>query len=582
MSVVNGQPVDAATVNAAFVSRTEDTSTVGKLALQNSAPESGAFVANPQQAINETFDTVGIAGLADPNAKNYASTNVVANGMNRKEAIEALDGEFGSISGVITGFPTHDHDGINSQQISAANLLDINQLQAAWQAETYTGATGLSADISVLFATKADGLGGTQLGVISLPPYNRALLFDPVTGTSFEDTDGTKVYGRISFSTPTWTLAFYTNKAGVETAYSFAVATDVQFFFLEVFSLATRPTVPSGPEFGSFDVTADVVDASATERGVVNTTTQTFAGAKTFNNTITAGEDILPDADLSGNLGVNTLRFGGVWADFVSASSSFGLRDAVTNNPIFTLVNLVNQYGVYSGPFLSAPLDYTPGSRDSFGFRGRNLNGSNTHSLIMFTGNANTTGNSGLAMLRTGNAVGNSGNVELLVGTAGGTQGDFRFHKLGTTTTVGHVWTASSTDGKGYWAVAPGAATNVVSRYKYNFSYNDLTAASTTFNTPLKALDPEEMVERVLINVTTPFVGATTLTLSVGNDSGSEPEKYSTAFELVGATDYFMSQTFGLESFTSLLSTKLYFICDVNVNTLTAGALEVYIWTSKG
>lgn len=134
---------------------------------------------------------------------------------------------------------------------------------------------------------------------------------------------------------------------------------------------------------------------------------------------------IYPITDNSGNIGVNTLRFASVWADFVSASSSFGLRDPVTNNPVFTLVNLINQYGVYSGPFMSAPLDYTPGSRDSFGFRGRNFNGTSTHSLVMFTGNANTAGDSGLVLLRSGNApAGNSGKVTILTGTAGVDSGD--------------------------------------------------------------------------------------------------------------------------------------------------------------
>lgn len=293
MSVSDGQPVDAAVVNAAFISRTQDTSTVGKLALQNPEPESGPAISNPQRAINEAFDVSGIAGLGDPNAKNYSSTNVVANGMNRKEAIEALDAEVGSIGTVADEYPLHTHDGINTPQISAASLLDINQLEASWQADTVVSASGFSSNINSLFAAKSDGLGGTQLGVITLLPYNKVLLFDPLTGTNFEDVDGTRVFGRVTFDSVDWVITYFTNKSGVETPYEFTSPTDIQFFYLEVFNLATRPTVPNTPDFFTLDVTADVVDASATQRGVVNTTAQTFSGVKTFQDGIVVdGENL--------------------------------------------------------------------------------------------------------------------------------------------------------------------------------------------------------------------------------------------------------------------------------------------------
>src|SRR6056297_2336745 len=50
MAVNDGNPVDAATTNAAFVSRLIDTSTIGVLALSN--PSSGGLITNAQQQIN--------------------------------------------------------------------------------------------------------------------------------------------------------------------------------------------------------------------------------------------------------------------------------------------------------------------------------------------------------------------------------------------------------------------------------------------------------------------------------------------------------------------------------------------------
>lgn len=86
--------------------------------------------------------------------------------------------------------------------------------------------------------------------------------------------------------------------------------------------------------------------------------------------------------------------------------------------------------------------------------------GGGSGDFIAGTGsNAATGGKSGDAYLYTGNATaGNSGSVILTIGSAAGTQGDFKFHKVGTTVTVGHVWTATSADGKGYWAAAGGGS----------------------------------------------------------------------------------------------------------------------------
>lgn len=64
MAVTDGSPVDAATTNAAFMSRTADTSTIGIVALNH--PSSGGTISNLQQTLNnalvrESFSTQDIA-----------------------------------------------------------------------------------------------------------------------------------------------------------------------------------------------------------------------------------------------------------------------------------------------------------------------------------------------------------------------------------------------------------------------------------------------------------------------------------------------------------------------------------------
>jgi hypothetical protein len=88
MSVFNGQPVDADTTNAAFMSRTNDTDTVGKLGLDNAG---SASIDDAQKYINKIADADGTLSETDTTNKTYSSTNYIANGDSRKVAIGKLD-----------------------------------------------------------------------------------------------------------------------------------------------------------------------------------------------------------------------------------------------------------------------------------------------------------------------------------------------------------------------------------------------------------------------------------------------------------------------------------------------------------
>jgi hypothetical protein len=89
MSITNGQRVDAANTNAAFVSKTTDSTTVGKLTLNK--PAEGAQVESVQKAVNKIYEGLGTTGQNDTDINNYANNNYVADGDSRKVAIEKLD-----------------------------------------------------------------------------------------------------------------------------------------------------------------------------------------------------------------------------------------------------------------------------------------------------------------------------------------------------------------------------------------------------------------------------------------------------------------------------------------------------------
>ena len=96
MANVNGLPVNSAVTHAEFMSRTEDTSTVAKVSLNNTSdPNSGAVIANVQRAINKAFESVGINSESDTGVNTYNPNNFITNGESKKEAIEALDTQLG-------------------------------------------------------------------------------------------------------------------------------------------------------------------------------------------------------------------------------------------------------------------------------------------------------------------------------------------------------------------------------------------------------------------------------------------------------------------------------------------------------
>jgi hypothetical protein len=136
MSVTNGQPADQNTFNAAFLSRTSNTSTTGVVALNNvSDPNSGATISNVQRGINEIFDTVGITGIGDATAKTYSSTTTIANGDSRKVAIGKLDAQVGAnttaLADVVTLTTTQTVSGAKtfSAKVTIQNNLGIEGVQ---------------------------------------------------------------------------------------------------------------------------------------------------------------------------------------------------------------------------------------------------------------------------------------------------------------------------------------------------------------------------------------------------------------------------------------------------------------------
>ncbi len=148
------------------------------------------------------------------------------------------------------------------------------------------GASGLSTVVTTEMSGKTAGGSDTVLGVVTTAPYNKVILRQGTganTDDAYLDTLGNVVYGRLTEAAGVWTLTYYSLVAAVETAYSFGGASDIKWYYQQIYNpLIDAPVYSEFASIPSDSATSDVMDASATQRGLVNLLTQSFTGIKTF------------------------------------------------------------------------------------------------------------------------------------------------------------------------------------------------------------------------------------------------------------------------------------------------------------
>ncbi len=283
----NGQDADAPRFNSGSMDREVDTDTVGRVGLLSTEANAGPTIGTSlgadggiQRLLNALSSLIGNPTTAAFNYILAWTTNIVGSSTDTvKLRIETITNKFKGTTG-----QSHNHSGIDGQgeKINASNLDNINNYYGVRQLASATGVSGGDEDISTPMTGKVPGGGSSTAGVVTSAPDNRAELKDTDTGDFFEDVSGNKVYGRITESAGVWTITFYIFD-GTEQAYSFSSPVDMDIYFVEVFNQSTRPTIsPDAGSIGSADATADVVDATATQRGLVSTLAQSWDGVKTF------------------------------------------------------------------------------------------------------------------------------------------------------------------------------------------------------------------------------------------------------------------------------------------------------------
>jgi hypothetical protein len=305
MSVSNGQIANETTFNNAFVSRTVDTSTTGKLDLQNADVASGSDILNVQRELNANESYTGMPAASAKNVKPvWASTDVGTATDSLTARAEALTAKFNAATGHAHSGAAHD-----GAPIDASNLINTRLRGYFIRATNLTAVTGSSVDVSTIMAGKTQSTGDAMKGVV-VSTNNKCVIRDAASATQgdqLRDANGDLIYARLTFAAGVWTLSFYKNVAGTQTAHSFT-AQDIAWYYQELYNpISDAPIYNELVDIPSDNATQDVVDASTAQRGLVSTGAQSFAGNKTFTGTIGAsnlsGTNTGDEVDFTGDTG---------------------------------------------------------------------------------------------------------------------------------------------------------------------------------------------------------------------------------------------------------------------------------------
>lgn len=228
MGVLDGQAVSAAITNPAFINKNQN-DTMGNILGFNRAL-SGTSIADIQQAVNNIYSATGVSESQSGTVYD-APPSTIDNGDPYQTALYKLAAKFDAVTG-------HTHDGTDGSggPITSGDIMGVPLLGYIQRSSDLMAVTGGSTVVTTAMTGKTPSSNSTTLGVPVMSPNNQVRLLDPRTGYEFIASTGGLVYGRITFSAMVWTLTYYSILTGVETAYSFSTATDISWFYQELFN----------------------------------------------------------------------------------------------------------------------------------------------------------------------------------------------------------------------------------------------------------------------------------------------------------------------------------------------------------
>lgn len=453
MGVLDGQPVNAATTNPAFLDANNDDTALGKLNFNNiSDPtNSGPEIINGQREWNSlstwTGKPINIGRTVTPPWVNNDLGSSTDSFFTR---IDLLTQRFNATAG-------HKHTGAagDAPLIPGASLFGVPYAGYMVQGVLLTGITGSSVNVSTQLTGKSPSSNSTTLGIPVTSPYNKTILRD-TNGDQFVSGTGDVIYGRVTFLSGVWTLSFYYLNATVETVYSFASATTIDWYYQEIFDPMTSTPVYSQLTITPSDnATADVINAttalygkvllSSVAPGVIATTGSAGTGNATIANADHTHEGvhtIYIDGDPTTGRGDVTFQAGsGITLAWVAGK----IQIVATGGGSFALQDLSN---------LTSP---TAINQTLLGASGLALNiGTPLNSYFanvnVFTGDVTSGAPTADITFTTGNAGDDApGSIIFKIGTGSFAGGEIKFQPFSSTPGPGAIWICTSGDGSGAW-----------------------------------------------------------------------------------------------------------------------------------
>lgn len=265
MGVSTGSPVSASNTNQAFLDANGDDQALGRIGLANTLAESGSTVTNTQRELNSNSSFTGKPlNSAKDVLPNYVNNDVGVNGDTLQQRADLLTQKFNDTLG-------HKHTGApgDAPAISSSDVASVKLRGYYLQGINIIGLTGSSSNVSGQFSSSIPSTSTAVKGVVVNAPYNVNVI-KYANGDRVEDAFGNEVYGRLTESSGTWTLSFYSLISGVETAFSFSTSSNISFWFQQLYNPITdAPVYSELAVVQSANTTADIVDASETLAGKV-------------------------------------------------------------------------------------------------------------------------------------------------------------------------------------------------------------------------------------------------------------------------------------------------------------------------
>ncbi len=269
--------VDTARGRAAFYKDVMLSGSRAILALLSTDSIAGSLVQHVQRELNGIASFTGRTLNGVYNELPVWTNNDVGSSTNNvKQRADALTERFNATTG-------HQHTGTDSPKVLAVNIDQVRLAGSLIRGVDINAITGTSTVVTSIMTGLTPSSGDTVKGVVVIAPNNKIIIRDKTTSDQVLSPAGDQVYGRLTHSAGVWTLSFYTDVAGTETAFSLT-AQDIQWYYQRLYNPITdAPIYSQLASIPSDNATQDVIDASASQRGLMSASIQTLGGVKTWN-----------------------------------------------------------------------------------------------------------------------------------------------------------------------------------------------------------------------------------------------------------------------------------------------------------